>query len=209
MNILQAAAMHGIGRVIISGSAQVYGCVVKLPVDESTPIVPLTVYGRHKATEEECAFNFGQAHGIQVTIPRIFNAIGPGMNEQLFLPLVLKQLKKQPECVSLRHPYSRRDYMDVRDLAAAYRLLAESDHLEYTAYNIGSGMETTNAQLIGALAKAIGCPMPVLIQTQTEAEAQTATQADITRIKQELGWNPNLDLAATARWIVQKTDVGA
>jgi GDP-4-dehydro-6-deoxy-D-mannose reductase len=97
---------------------------------------------------------------------------------------------------------SRRDYIDVRDVARAFRLIAEGNP-SHEVYNVGSGMATSNAELIEmVLAESDLAVQPTIVETAAEPEALVAIQADISRLHHDFDWQPQHQLAETVKEIV-------
>lgn len=186
-----------LSRLVIIGSAGEYGPVSPddLPVAESTELNPLNQYGIHKAQETRLALEYAQ-RGLPVTVARSFNAIGVGMPEKQFLSRVLQQLREiqsgEREVIEVTRRDSTRDYFSVRDLARGVMLLATSAP-EQPIYNLGSGVSTSNGDLIDMLAS----HHPLLrardiqvIETADTPEAPYASRADITLMRGEFDWSP-------------------
>lgn len=207
MNILKACAQSKLkNRVIILGSAAEYGEVRILPVDENTPTNPTILYGRYKLQESTSAVAFGKKNEIEVVVARLFNPIGIGMDDKFLIPSSLKQLQdyklKKVYYIEVSRLDSSRDYLDVRDVATAIKLLATAKNLNHSYYNVGSGVKTTNESLIRRIARELKVDDLKFKELQANPEPQVATQADNTRIRDEFGWSPKFTLEATITEIV-------
>lgn len=198
LNLLSALVESDIvlKRVVILGSAGEYGFIneTDLPVKEEQPIAPISDYGNAKAEEVAQALDFAEKHRLPLVVARIFNPIGHGMNQRQLLPQLFKQAKeiknKSRDTIEISRLDSRRDYIAVTDLAAAIECIIEGTP-SYTIYNVGSGLATSNQQLVQTVLKSEGIDGNVpLMETQPAPERLVAVQADITRLKQDFNWQP-------------------
>lgn len=195
-------------RIIISGSAAEYGYVDKkdIPVNENTPLNANTGYGLSKKNEELAAIEISIKNKLPVTIARIFNPIGIGMHNRFLIPSLLKQIKDIKEGKRKTIEVSRldalRDYINVKDIASAFRVLVENE-TKFNTYNIGSGISTSNWHLIETIIKEFNLSTePDLIETSEDQEKLVAVQADITRISNEFSWKPVFTIEETIKEIV-------
>ena len=212
MNLLQAIDENGANqsRVVILGSASEYGEVdnSELPVKESHPIAPISIYGSAKAEEISSALRFSREKQVSMVVCRLFNPIGRGMHERLLIPQVLKQLQGivdgEDKAIEIGRADACRDYVNVDDVASAIALLATTEHSpQYDVYNIGSGVMTSNEQLVKIIVQQyLGDKKITIIQTSNSPETPMAAQADITRFKSEFGWRPTHSLEETIKEIV-------
>ena len=208
-NLLQSASDSGLSfkKIFISGSASEYGAVrpQDIPVKESTALNPNTSYGKNKAEEVKLALSYRQA-GLPVVVGRIFNPIGAGMHPRFLIPSLLTQLVKfkegKPGSIEVSRLDSRRDYINVKDVASAIKVLSEKT-TKFDVYNIGSAQSTSNRELITMLVKELKLDkMPDVIETSPEPEPLVANQADISRIKTDLGWEPMRTIEETIEEII-------
>jgi len=197
-------------KVIITGSASEYGIVedVNEPVNEDHPLNPQGDYAHSKVEEVKVAQAYAKEYGIEVTVARIFNPIGPGMGDKFLLTSLLRQIDdfkagRSGEITLLRLD-SKRDYIDVRDVAEAMRMFIETeDKSQHVVQNIGSGIAITNGQLLDALLTQFKLlQKPTIIETRDDPEPTLAARADISRITAEYGWKPKYNLEDTIKDII-------
>jgi GDP-4-dehydro-6-deoxy-D-mannose reductase len=196
-NILQSIHDSGIKvkRVVVSGSAGEYGQVSGLPVSEDVPLNGTSPYAISKIREEQEALRLSEEYNIPVVVTRIFNPIGPNMKERFLIPGLIKQIKAIKEgakdYIEISRLDANRDYIDVRDIAKAMRLIIE-DSPRQSVYNIGSGSATSNGEILELLLKNSKLEdSPKIVETSDQPEPQLATQADISLLKREFGWEPS------------------
>ncbi len=203
-NIIRAIARNQtrlIGNIVIVGSAGSYGEPFALPVSESNPLRPNTSYTRAKCKEEKLALSLAAAHRLPVIVARCFNPIGASLPKRLMLPQVIASLELHKYdaggklLLPVRELYGSRDYLPVADAAKAIVSLATMPEPRHTVYNVGSGQETSNSQLLRIVLDEYGHndvePSDVVPQPQTPADSLMpyASQADIKRML-GTGWQP-------------------
>lgn len=210
-NLLEGIVANGrpYPKVVTSGSAAEYGVVKDSgrPVSEDMDLLATSDYGKSKIDEEEVAHTYAGKYGIDVTVARIFNPIGPGMGEKFILTSLIKQIEKikagEANSIVVSRLDSMRDYVDVRDVARAMRAIAISSNSHYDVYNIGSGYPTSNKQLIEQVLSSIELDRsPIIIESLGEPEPTYASWADTTRLKSEFSWSPKHSLGSTVEDIM-------
>jgi len=130
-------------RVVQVGSAAMYGAVKgeELPISEAKPFRPLTPYGLSKAAQDHLAYMVWRRSRLPIIRARVFNLLGPGQPAQLVPMTFLTQLAgmrgEEGQCLRVGDTSARRDYVDVRDAAAAFDALLERGE-GGQAYNVAS-----------------------------------------------------------------------
>lgn len=207
-NLLNAvAAVLRPRRIIIAGSASEYGVVDRLPVNEDFPLNAVSAYARSKVDEEEEARRLSEELNLPVVVARVFNPIGLNMNPKQLLPNIISQVNEIKsglrDVLEVSRLDSSRDYVDVRDVAGAMKVLIENDPLD-DVYNIGTGISTSTRELIGLVIAASGLDfMPEVHETVDVPEQQVASKADISRMRNEFGWTPVYKLEDSIKEIVR------
>lgn len=206
-NLLNSIHKSGLGikKIVLAGSASVYGIVDHLPVHEDVSLNPVSVYGKAKAEEEQRAFELANSFGLPVVVARIFNPIGPNMNEKQLIPNLVRQVREIREgkatAIEVSRLDAKRDYIDARDVATAMKALVENES-KYAVYNVGTGRSVSTRQLIQLILANNQLSSNIeLSETAEKPEAMVASQADITRIETEYSWQPNIEIAQTVKEI--------
>lgn len=157
LTVLRAAVDLGVSRVLVVASADAYGAHDG-PISEDTPLRPLTPYGASKAAADLLALQAHLGDGLATLRVRAFNHTGPGQPDRFVVPALARRIT-EAERAGTRHLTignldAVRDFLDVRDVVAAYRLLVETGE-PGGAYNVCSGTAVTIrsvAKRLGALA---------------------------------------------------------
>jgi UDP-glucuronate 4-epimerase len=145
---LEAAASAGIGRVVLGSSGSVYGAAgyAATPLDEiDTPLRPEGLYGISKQTAEAAAARLAALHGIDLRIGRLGTCFGPweaatGARDTPSAPWQVLHHARHGRAVRLPRD-SRRDWLYVRDAAAALAALLDAPALPAPVHHLAAGFE--------------------------------------------------------------------
>ena len=137
--------------IVLGSSGAVYGLPSRLPLAEDAPCAPADPYGVSKHAGEAIGRILAAQHGLPVTIARIFNPVGPGQDERHLTSALAMQAVEvaagRRARIEVGPLDTTRDFIDVRDAAAALALVAEKGEPGGT-YNIASGVERVVADVL-------------------------------------------------------------
>jgi GDP-4-dehydro-6-deoxy-D-mannose reductase len=202
-NVLDGVRAEAPDAVVVAvSSSEVYGRPQSLPLHEDAGLRPQSPYAVSKAAGDLLAGFYADAHGLRVIRARAFNHAGPGQEPTYAIASFARQAAGALEAgeTTLRivtgRADTRRDYTDVRDVVAAYRLLAE--RAEPGVYNVASGVSRSAAELIAALAETAGLPLehtidPALVRPNEVVELR----GDAGRLRSVTGWAPRIAIERT------------
>ena len=203
-------AKHKRARFLLASTSEVYGDPLVHPQPESywgnvNPVGPRGVYDEAKRYAEALAMAYHGQQGVDTCIVRIFNTYGPRMrpNDGRAVPTFVRQaLEGQPITV-FGDGTQTRSFCYVDDLIRGLVLLAESaEHLPVKAMltagthlpvNLGNPDEFTLNELADAVIRVTGSKSDVVHEALPIDDPQVR-QPDITRAKQVLGWEPEIEL---------------
>lgn len=201
-HLLEAVRAHAPGaRVLVISSSAVYGQVSPeaLPIAETAPLQPTTLYGVAKAAVELAALRFHATHGLHVVRVRPFNLVGPGEPVGMLTSTLAAQVARiaageAPPVVRMRHRATSRDYADVRDAVHAYWLLLERGE-PGEVYNVCSGRAVAIGHLAERLLALAGVEARIEETAPVPAPGDILAQAgDGTRLAAATGWTPRIPL---------------
>ena len=138
--------MPNSARAIVVSTCHVYGTPVALPIAETHRCRPEGVYSSTKYKAEQVA----QSLDRDVVIVRAFHHTGPGQNEAYALSDWAAQLRRGAPEIRVGNLQIRRDYTDVRDVVAGYRLAAEQG-VSGEIYNLCAGESHSMGSLLSML----------------------------------------------------------
>ena len=179
--------------VILGSSGSVYGEPESLPIRESDACNPADMYGLTKLAAEHVVRIHAERGGLPFVTARIFNVVGPGQSESHVCARLAAQLASVP---ASRHSAlevgaldTTRDFIDVRDVAAALLLLAQRGD-GGNVYNLASGRETPIHAILSELLRISGLNGQVEVVRRNDRTAGVRRHvADVSRL-QGLGFAP-------------------
>lgn len=136
LNALEICRKHN--ARLIYASSYIYGSPQYLPVDENHPVCPFNPYAQTKMICEKMCEGYHRDFKVKCSILRPFNIYGPNQKGMLLIPEIIGQIKKGKKQIKLKAASPRRDYVNVKDVAAAF-VACITDINEYNVYNVCSG----------------------------------------------------------------------
>jgi dTDP-glucose 4,6-dehydratase len=187
-------------RFLLASTSEIYGDPLEHPQKESywghvNPIGPRSVYDEAKRFAEALTMAYHRFHGIDSRIARIFNTYGPRMrlDDGRVVPNFLMQaLSRQPLTV-YGDGSQTRSFCYVEDLIRGLYLLMLSE--EHEPVNIGNPTESTILEFALTINRLTGNPAGIIFKPDLRLESDPQRrQPDISRARQILGWEPQVDL---------------
>ena len=165
-------------------------------VPEDTGFDPRNAYATSKVAQELYASNWARATGGSVAAMRYHNVYGPGMPKDTpyagVAAIFLSSLRRGKAPTVFEDGGQRRDFIHVRDIAAATIAACERHSEGVRAFNVGSGAPRTVGQMATALAKALNGPEPITTGAYRLGDVRHIT-ADSTRLAAELDCRPSIE----------------
>lgn len=188
------------GRAIVVSSGALYDPNQPLPISEESATSPTSPYAIGKLASEHVVDYF-RNRGLDAVIARPFNHIGPGQKEGFILSDIYAQLSSVGSGgeIQVGNLNTRRDYTDVRDIVAGYKALALADSLDHRLYNICSGKSLSGKDIL-ALVERIGNYTDIKVSIDPSKIRPSDIMdiyGDSSRIRKELGWQPQYDIEQT------------
>jgi UDP-glucose 4-epimerase len=177
------------------------------PIEETCPPAPIDVYGETKLAAEQLVGEFARQAGTRCVVARVFNVIGPRETNLHVVPELVGQLRSGARTVRLGDLRPRRDYTDVRDVAAALHALVDHPGRRAGIVNVGSGRSWSVGELLEECERILG--HSVEVQTE-EARLRARDRAELvadSRLLRELtGWKPLWSLPETLADLLGRSD---
>ncbi len=201
VQVLEAARHARVSKFVYAASSSCYG-LAKTPTTEESPISPEYPYALSKYLGEEAVMHWGKVYKLPVNSIRIFNAYGirsrtSGAYGAVFGVFLAQKLAGKPFTV-VGDGTQRRDFIYGSDVARAFYLASQTERVG-EAYNVGAG----NPQPINRLVELLGGPVVHLPKRPGEPDC---TWADISKIKSQLGWAPQISFEAGVGIMVKNID---
>ena len=188
--VLEAARHNNIKRFVYSASSSCYGIPEKYPTPEESDIQPQYPYALAKRMGEELVEHWAQLYNLPAISLRFFNVYGTrsrtsGTYGAVFGVFLAQKLAGKPYTV-VGDGNQTRDFTYVTDIVSALISAAESDKVN-KIYNVGS--DTTVS--VNRIVELLGGDKVNIPKRPGEPDC---TYADITKIKDELGWRPTISI---------------
>lgn len=217
LNLLDAMREAGVGRLVFSSTAAVYGEPETLPIAETAPTRPTNPYGASKLAVDMAIGYEAAAAGIGAISLRYFNVAGASGRqgeahdpETHLIPSVLKVALGEAEAVRIfgtDYPTpdgtAVRDYIHVDDLARAHLLaLGVTEAPGHRIFNLGNGTGFSVREVVDSARLVTGCQIPV-VESARRAGDPPVLVASSDLIRTQLGWapeKPGLDDMVSDAW---------
>lgn len=190
-NVLQASKQAGVSRFLYAASSSCYGIPDHYPTTENAGIRPQYPYALTKNMGEQLVMHWHNVYQLPVISLRLFNVFGPnsrttGAYGAVFGVFLAQKIHEQPFTV-VGNGEQTRDFTYVTDVVNAFIKAAESD-VSGEIFNVGSGGSYSINELVGLL----GGEVKFIPKRPGEPDC---TFADISKIREKLGWQPQVEFA--------------
>ena len=193
-------------RILLVGSGEEYGILKNntCPVSEETPLHPGNPYAMTKACQNMIGNIYARAYSMGIVMVRAFNHIGVGQSPTFVAADFALQIAEmeagfRPPVIQVGNLSAKRDFSDVRDVVRAYTLLMEKGCAGET-YNVGSGHAVAIQELLDMLLEMSSIS---IVTEKNPARMRPSDvpvmEADISRLRQDTGWQPEFSLEETLR----------
>ncbi|WP_446046214.1 dTDP-glucose 4,6-dehydratase [Streptomyces olivaceus] len=204
--VLNACLDAGVRRVVQVSTDEVYGSIDAGSWTEDHPLEPNSPYSASKASADLVARSYFRTYGLPVCVTRCSNNYGRYQFPEKIIPLFITNLLEGEELPLYGDGSNVRDWLHVDDHCRAIQLVVEGGR-PGDVYNIGGGTELTNRDLTAQLLKETGSDWSSVRHVPDRPGHDQRYSVDWTKIKNELGYTPRVDLADgladTVRWYVE------
>lgn len=191
--LLNAAMRVGFDVFINTGTSSEYGNK-KEPMRETDFLEPACHYAIAKVAATHYCSLYHTTKKLPIYTVRPFTVYGPYEFHARLIPTVLVGALEE-QILRLASPHNVRDFVYIDDIVDAYLMLAEKKPKEHAIFNIGTGVESTVADVVAITEKILQKKLTVLYgQTVSRPWECERWRADISRIQQVLGWKPRYSL---------------
>lgn len=197
-NVLEAAALNRVRKVVAASSASVYGLAEEFPTTERHhPYNNRTLYGATKLFNEGLLRSFHDMFGLNYIALRYFNVYGPRMDiHGAYTEVLIRWMDRlaagQP-CLILGDGLQTMDFVYVEDIARANLLAANSDVTD-EVFNVASGTETSLSGLAAALGRVMGSSIEAVHGPERKVNPVSRRLADTRRAEEILGFRAEVPI---------------
>lgn len=189
-------------RILVISSSQVYGLAAsQRALRETDPLHPDNLYAVSKLAADLTSLLYHRRFGMAVMTARPCNHIGPGQSADFVVPAFARQVNeiatgRSAPRMRVGNLESTREFLDVRDVVEAYRLILETGQ-PGLAYNVGSGVSVPIGLLLEKLCAMAGVQPELEIDPQRYRPTDAHPVLDATRLHEHTGWQPRFSLDQT------------
>jgi nucleoside-diphosphate-sugar epimerase len=198
--------------LVLASTAEAYGTSFRLErlTDESAPLAPINAYSATKAAAD-LGVGALVRDGLRVIRLRPINHTGPGQSDQFVVAAFARQIARieaglQEPVIHVGALDPERDFLDVRDVCAAYvACVRRSDMLASgTILNLGSGVPRRIGDILDDLIRLAGVSARIALDTNRLRPSEIARAGiDATKARQSLDWAPRITWEATLRDVLR------
>jgi UDP-glucuronate 4-epimerase len=201
MRLLEAAVRHHVPKFVMASSSSVYGNNTKVPFSEDDPVDrPVSPYAATKKACELIGYTYHHLYGIAVTALRFFTVYGPRQRPDMAIHQFTRRIHDGEPISVFGDGTSRRDYTYITDIIDG--LVAAIENCRgYHVYNLGESATIELRPLIALIESALDKKAEINWMPEQPGDVRV-TFADITRAKEELGYNPRFPVEAGIRRFV-------
>ena len=216
LNVLEASRQSGtVRRVVFAASSSAYGDTETLPKHEAMLPRPLSPYAAGKLAGEHYVSVYAQTMGLDGVSLRYFNIFGPRQDPSSpysgVISLFSRALAEGRRPMILGDGHQTRDFTYVANVVHANLLALRSERpLGGAVYNVGTGRRISLRELVDVLNDAVGTTLEPEFGPPREGDVRDS-QADLTAIRDGLGYSPVIDfeegIRRTVDWMKSTADV--
>lgn len=203
-NILESMKKYNKhAKLIHISTDEVYGETLEGSFSEEDRLKPSNPYSATKASADMLCMAYYRTYGLNVSVTRCTNNFGPYQFPEKFIPkTIIRALMNLPVSI-YGSGENIRDWIYVRDHCEAILLVAKNG-LPGEIYNISSGEEIKNIELVKIILSVIGKPENLIFFVEDRPGHDLRYSLESTKIRRELGWKPKHTfkeaLEKTVKW---------
>ena len=213
LNVLQAARELETKKVLVTSTSEVYGTAQYVPIDEKHPYQGQSPYSATKIGADRLAESFYRSFELPVSIVRPFNTYGPRQSARAVIPTIISQLLAGKEEIKLGSLTPTRDFNYVKDTAAGFIAIAESDQTIGEEINIATQQEISIGELAREIISQINPNVKIICDDQRirpeKSEVNRLLGANL-KIKKLTNWKQQYTfaqgIAETIAWMRENLD---
>jgi UDP-glucose 4-epimerase len=192
-NVLEAARLSKVKKVIFASSSAVYGQIDNKPVKEDRPLNPISPYGASKLLGEEYAQMFYEVYNLATVSLRFFNVYGPNQSLKSHYASVIPKFSFSMQ-MGLKPPIHGtgkqiRDFVYVADIAQAIILSVKCRKADGLAFNVASGKAHQVVDIVANINKLLKTNIKPTFTPPRPGDV-FITKADISKIKKVIKYKP-------------------
>jgi dTDP-glucose 4,6-dehydratase len=199
-NLLEAARKHNVKKFIQIGTDEVYGDL--MPDDPPFPdlhiMKPSSPYSASKASADLLALSYHRTYGLDVVVTRSCNNYGPYQHGEKFIPVIITKALNNETIPVYGTGLNMREWIYVEDNCEGV-MKAVLNGTSGSIYNLGSGEEKTNLDLVREILSNMGKPLSLIemVEDRKGHDFRYFLDSDISY--DELDWKPDTEFSKGIR----------
>ena len=192
-NLLEAARLNGVRKVVLASSSSVYGVNAKVPFAERDPIfTPISPYAASKLACEALGHVYHHVYGLDVVMLRFFTVYGPRQRPDLAIHKFARLIREGRPIPVFGDGSSARDFTYITDILQGILACTRQD-FGYEIFNLGESEVVRLDRLIEVLENALG-KKAIIDRRPPQPGDVPITFADISKARQKLGYQPQVKI---------------
>lgn len=196
LNVLEAARIFDVGRVVHTSTSEVYGTALRTPIDEDHPLQGQSPYSASKIAADKLAESYIRSFMTPVVTLRPFNTFGPRQSARAFIPTIISQALDRPE-IRLGSLTPERDMTFVSDTVAGFLAAALTPGIEGRTINLGTGETHSIGWFAKTLLELLEIDKPIIQEEQRMRPENSEVMklvADNSLARRSMDWAPRISL---------------
>ena len=213
INILQAAKINRIKKVIVTSTSEVYGSAIYTPMDENHPLNAQSPYSASKISADKFSESFALSFDLPVIIARPFNNYGPRQSTRAIIPTIIRQLLSNSK-INLGNINTSRDFVFVEDTVDAIIRLSNSKYKNAEVFNICSGKSIKVSEIVKLISKILQKKSEIIIESKRRRPKKSEVNLLLgsnKKIKNKIKWkqktNLKVGLEKTIKWFQKENNI--
>ncbi len=196
INILQAAKINKVKKVIVTSTSEVYGSAIYTPMDENHPLNAQSPYSASKISADKFSESFALSFDLPVIIVRPFNNYGPRQSTRAIIPTIIRQLLSNSK-INLGNINTSRDFVFVEDTVDAIIRLSNSKYKNAEVFNICSGKSIKVSELVRLISGIVKKNSKIVIENKRIRPKKSEVNLLLgsnKKIRKKIKWKPKISL---------------
>jgi UDP-glucose 4-epimerase len=193
VSVLEAAANHGVDRVVNASSSSVYGVPNYLPYDEAHPNYPRSPYAVTKLAAEHYCNVYNELRDVPTVNLRYFTVYGPRMRPNMAISNFVSRCLNDEQPVIYGDGKQTRDFTFIRDIVEANLALLETSDADGETMNIGSTDNISIRDLAEYVVEETGADVDIVHDEAKNADSRH-THADVSKAGRLINYEPRTDI---------------
>lgn len=198
LNILEAARLNNIEKVVHTSTSETYGTAIYTPIDEKHPMQGQSPYSASKIGADKIAESYYLSFNLPVATIRPFNNYGPRQSARAVIPTIISQaLTTKNKQIKLGALDPVRDLLFVKDTAKAFIKIAESEKTNGEVINAGFGKGITIGDLANKILEQIDPEIKIVLDEQRVRPQKSEVMKLICenkKAREMVDWEPEFSL---------------